>query len=335
MDFVITWVDGNDAVWQESKQKAAMRAGELSMADAGNERYRSWDNLQYWFRGVEKYAPWVDRIHLITCGHLPEWLNTAHPKLNIVKHSDYMPQDYLPCFNSDAIELNMHRISGLSEQFVYFNDDMFVINRLEERDFFRGGKPCDMLAFQPVIANPQNPTMSHIYLNNVLVLSKYYNKRKNVSKQPGAYFHPGYPPLYFFYNLLELGFPQYTGFYNVHGASPFLKSTFEELWEKEGAVLDETSRHTFRGDDVSQYLLKDWQKLSGNFVPMNVQKLTKYFNVSRHNEKLVRTIRSQNSKMVCINDADVGNGFDIAKKEINEALESIFPEKCSFELGKK
>ncbi len=82
-----------------------------------------------------------------------------HPKLHIVKHEDYIPKEFLPAFNSHVIEMYLHRIKGLSERFVYFNDDMFMIRPLCQTDFFKDGKPCDMLAFQPVVANSSNPTI--------------------------------------------------------------------------------------------------------------------------------------------------------------------------------
>jgi hypothetical protein len=80
--------------------------------------------------------------------------------------------------------------------------------------------------------------MSHLYLNNILVLAKYFDKRENVRRHPGDYFKPGYPPLYFFYNMLEMAFPLFTGLYTVHGPSPFLKETFEEVWEKVSEIFD-------------------------------------------------------------------------------------------------
>lgn len=83
IDFVITWVDGGDAAWQAEKNrygKEMYPAGASALRRAENddsdERYRDWDNLKYWFRGVEKYAPWVRKIHFVTWGHLPEWLLT-------------------------------------------------------------------------------------------------------------------------------------------------------------------------------------------------------------------------------------------------------------------
>ena len=122
IDFVVTWVDGNDPIWQAEKAKYSPNKN----ADNRNVRFRDWDNMQYWFRAVEKFAPWVNKIHFVTYGHLPKWLNTDNPKLNIVKHSDFIPKEYLPTFSSHSIELNLHRIEGLAERFVYFNDDMFL-----------------------------------------------------------------------------------------------------------------------------------------------------------------------------------------------------------------
>ena len=81
------------------------------------ERYRNWENLQYWFRGIEKFAPFVNKIHFITSSRVPEWLNMNNPKLNVVRHSDYIPEEYLPTFSSIPIELNLHRLEDLRRKF--------------------------------------------------------------------------------------------------------------------------------------------------------------------------------------------------------------------------
>ena len=328
IDFVITWVDGGDKAWRQQKAQYDPSVG----SDDDEVRYRDWDLLRYWFRGVEKYAPWVRKIHFITWGHLPSWLDTNHPKLHIVRHEDYIPQEYLPVFNSNLLEIYMHKIEGLSEKFVYFNDDFFVINHTKPEDFFVNGKPCDMLAFQPVVANPKNPVMSHLYLNNTLTLCKYFNKRENVKKYPGNYFKLGYPALYFFYNILELAFPLYTGFFTPHNPSPFCKSTFEEVWEKEHEQLEAMSKNRFRDNtDLTPYLFREWQKLSNNFHPKNVMKDFGYFNVANENKKLVETITKQKKKMICINDAQVDADFEELKKELQSAFMQILPEVSSFE----
>ena len=82
IDFVVTWVDGADETWRREKAKYAQETGD----DDRRERYRDWDLLRYWFRGVERYAPWVRNIHFVTWGHLPQWLDTRNPKLRIVRH---------------------------------------------------------------------------------------------------------------------------------------------------------------------------------------------------------------------------------------------------------
>ncbi len=328
IDFVITWVDGGDKAWRKEKASYNPAVG----ADDAEERYRDWELLRYWFRGVERFAPWVRKIHFITWGHLPEWLDTENPKLHIVRHEDYIPKEYLPTFNSNVLEIYMHRIEGLSEHFVYFNDDVHLIRETSREDFFKNGKPCDMLAFQPVVANPQNPVMSHLYLNNSLVLCKYFNKRENVRRHPGNYFKVGYPPMYFFYNMLEMAFPQFTGFFTVHGAAAYVRSTFEEIWSKEEAVLKKMSCHRFRSsEDVTHYLFREWQKLSNNFTPQNILRDFSYFEVGAENKKLFQTIRKQKKKIICINDQKIGTDFERVKQDVQDAFAAILPEVSSFE----
>jgi len=246
IDFVITWVDGNDPEWQREKKARLGHMGIPASVDDRKERYRDWDNLQYWFRGVEKYAPWVRKIHFVTWGHHPKWLNTEHTKLNIVRHEDFIPEKFRPTFNSHTIEWNFHRIPGLAEKFVYFNDDVFLLRSVKPENFFKNGKPVDMLALQPDVANVDNQTMPYIYLNNTMLLAKYFDKRTNIKKQSGAYFHIGYPPMYFLYNMLELAFPRFTGFYTVHGSAPLMKKTYQTMWNLEPELLTEVCSHPFR-----------------------------------------------------------------------------------------
>lgn len=329
IDFVVTWVDGSDELWKNEKAKYGQALGD----DDRSERYRDWGLMRYWFRGVEKYAPWVKTIHFVTCGHLPEWLDTNNPKLHIVRHEDYIPEEYLPTFNSNVPEIYLHKIEGLSEHFVYFNDDMFLLDRVKPRDFFRDGKPYDMLALQAVVANPLNPVMSHLYLNNSIVLSRHFDKRANMKRQPWSYFNISYPPTRFWYNVLECAFPLYTGFYTVHGPSPFCKSTFEEVWQKEGEVLKAMSGNRFRNrNDVTQYLFREWQKLSGEFKSGNSQRGFGYFEIAEDNGKLIRTVLGQKCRIICINDTCPDGDMSNVKAQIQGAFEKLFPETSGFEL---
>ncbi len=81
-------------------------------------RYRDYGLLRYWFRSVERFAPWVNRMFFVTCGQKPEWLDENNPRLRLVNHADYIPAACLPTFQSNTIELNLHRIPDLSERFV-------------------------------------------------------------------------------------------------------------------------------------------------------------------------------------------------------------------------
>lgn len=334
IDFVVTWVDGSDPVWLREKTEYLGReaGGGIAPIDAGNMRYQDHGLLRYWFRGVEKFAPWVRRIHFVTCGHLPPWLDAGHPKLHVVRHGDYMPEEFLPTFNSNAIEMGLHRIEGLAERFVYFNDDMFLLRCVGASYFFRDGMPRDMLAFQPLLVHAAYPAEIRSFLNNSIICARHFDKRENIKKQPGRYFHAGYPPFRLAYNLLELTFRSYTGFYNAHGPAPFLKRTFRDLWEAEGRVLAETESHRFRSkDDVTIYLFRDWQKLSGNFSPCNTSRDFAYFEFPENDPGLCRTIEGRKKKAICVNNADTGPSFDPIREELQAAFDAILPERSAFE----
>ena len=319
IDFVITWVDEADPIWYKEKLETLKKQGKAAeeMIDNSTSRYRDWDILKYWFRGVEKFAPWVNQIHFVTYGHVPDWLNEKHSKLHIVKHEDFIPQEFRPTFSSHPIEWNFHRIEWLTENFVYFNDDMFLIKKVSPEDFFRDERPVDMLALQPDVANADDQIMPYIYLNNAMVLAKYFDKRENMKKQPGAYFHPGYPLIYFGYNLLEMAFPRFTGFYTVNGPSPLKKESYRFFWKNEEELLHRVCCHPFRHkEDISQYVLREYQKLSGNFVPKNIHKFCRYFNLQPENPELVKTITKQKSKCICINDSNFEIPYEKVKQEL-------------------
>ena len=174
IDIVILWVDGADPLWLEEKAKYSPKKADYS-SDAN--RFRDWDNLQYFFRGIEKYAPWVGNIFFITWGHVPAWLNTDHPKLKIIRHSDYIPRQYLPTYNSNTIELNLHRIEQLSEQFILFNDDMFLIRPSKPEDFFMNGQPRDEFSLNPVLPMGEKYRIAHTIVNNMGVINTHFDKK--------------------------------------------------------------------------------------------------------------------------------------------------------------
>ena len=329
-DFVIIWVDGNDVEWQKEKN---LYDKNININNDSREiRFRDWENLKYWFRGVEKFAPWVNKIHFVTCGQKPKWLNTENPKLNLVNHSDYIPKQYLPTFNSNAIEINLHRIKGLSEQFVYFNDDMFLINKVERKDFFYKGKPCDSAVLNANISHRKNN--NHAESANMDIINDYFKKNEVLKKNFFKWFNFKYGKQ-LVRTICLLPWNDFPGILNSHLPNAFLKSTFETVWKKEKSVLEETSSHKFRYIlDVNQWIFEDWQIASGNFHPRksNIGKTYAICDDDSFNKKIYDIIRKQKMKMICVNDMVLNTDFEIKKQQLIEAFEKILPEKSSFEL---
>ncbi|TGA92561.1 stealth conserved region 3 domain-containing protein [Streptomyces sp. MZ04] len=128
VDAVYTWVDDSDPEWRARREAALGGPDDGSSADHGAVRFRNRDELRYSLRSLAMYAPWIRHIYLVTAGQTPSWLNADHPDVTVVDHRDLFadPDAALPTFNSHAIESQLHRIEGLSEHFLYFNDDMFL-----------------------------------------------------------------------------------------------------------------------------------------------------------------------------------------------------------------
>lgn len=326
IDFVLIWVDGNDIEWQKQRNIYAGKSEE----DLAEYRFRDWDNLKYWFRGVEKFAPWVNNIYFVTCGHYPKWLNLNHPKLKFVKHEDYIPKEYLPTFSANPIETNLHRLKGLEEQFVFFNDDMFLINFVTEKDFFENKKPKYVAGLSPIIT--VNNIYNHLLLNDIFIINQNFNKNDVIKKNFSKWFKIKYGMKTLFKTLLLLPFDNFTAFQTTHMPTPLLKSTMKELWENEKEVLERTSQNRFRSvEDVNQYLFSWYDIARGNFESANI-KNGKYYDMSGNNEKVVNDIKRQKSKMICLNDSSMRFDFEKTKKEIIDAFETILPEKSSFEI---
>lgn len=337
LDFVITWVDGNDPVWQAEKAKYSGK----SNGDGRAKRYREWEMLPYWFRSVEKCAPWVNRIHFVTVGHLPPWLNTEHPKLNIVKHSDYIPEKYLPTFSCRPIELNIHRIPGLTDEFVYFNDDMFLLQPVTEEIFFRNGLPCDSGLLQASHINgldengnflkPENYNSSNVY--NLVPINRNFKKKQCIRKNFSKWYNLKYGSA-LMRTILLAPWSNFTGFRNFHLPYSYRRKTFEEAWEKEEYLLDRACSHKFRDStDISSRMFSFWQLAKGDFYPRS-PKAGKYYSVCNNeakNEELFRTIEQKSHKMICINDEYSADDFEGVKARLLAAFEKAFPEKSSFE----
>ncbi len=328
IDFVITWVDMNDPEWQAEFAKYSGGRSEPKNS-VSKARFRDNGFLKYWFRGVDTFAPWVRKIHFVTCGQKPDWLDTGNPKLNLVKHSDIIPSQFLPCYNSTVIERYIHKIPGLAEHFVYFNDDFYIISPVGEERFFKNGLPCDIAAFS------YNPSWSQWYRrvwNNVRIINQHFDKREVMSRDHDKWFNPIYGSKAR-WNYILRPYGKFITLRTPHNAQPYLKSTFDEVWAVAGKELTEASANRFRADsDLTPELFRTWQICRGNFEPYNTYSDTKMFPLMVRPKQAARTIREQSRKLVCLNDNVHIRNYDLVMENIRAAFHSILPQKSSFEL---
>ncbi|MER6444686.1 hypothetical protein DEJ51_11800 [Streptomyces venezuelae] len=142
VDAVITWVDAADPAWRSRRDRAAQAGsaagtGGGTGVDLADNRYRDRGELRYCLRAIAAYAPWIRHVFLVTDDQAPDWLDTCHPDITVVDHRELSTDPDAPeVFNSHAIESRLHRIPGLAEHFVYFNDDIFIGRPQRPQDYF-------------------------------------------------------------------------------------------------------------------------------------------------------------------------------------------------------
>ena len=332
IDFVVTWLDDNDPNW---KQQYSHYRGVQRKEDQG--RFRDWDFFRYWFRAVETYAPWVHKVFLVTNGKFPDWINDDCPKLVLVKHSDYIPNEYLPTFCSRTIELNMHRIEGLSEHFVYFNDDMFLNSAVSPEDYFKDGLPCDCnkerLIWVPTY-HPDNKFGTDITLYcDIALLNHHFERNKTVKESFRRWFglHLGLKGI--LASFLSLKPNHFIDFEWRHFEQPFLKSAFQEAWASEGGMLQKSCTR-FRNDvSLNSYFIRYWQFATNRFYPSTL----KYGRAYNLNPNLIKSIlndfNNKRVKSICLNDTPKvsPSEYESMKVVLQEAFARKFPRPSSFE----
>ncbi len=138
IDIVFSWVDGASIEWQRARARR-MESYVIGEGDGAEARYRQIDELKYALRSVNLFAPWIRKIFIVTDSPVPAWLD-EHPRVTIVRSEDFFPDlSALPTHNSHAIESQLHHIDGLSEHFLYSNDDMFFGRPVSPSMFFSPG----------------------------------------------------------------------------------------------------------------------------------------------------------------------------------------------------
>ncbi|WP_434157011.1 stealth family protein [Clavibacter michiganensis] len=138
IDMVFSWVDGNDPEFQKRRAER-MKDVVVGEGDDSEARFRQIDELKYALRSVYLFAPWVRRIFIVTDSPKPSWL-ADHPAVTFVRSEEFFTDPAaLPTHNSQAVESQLQHIPGLSEHFLYSNDDMFFGRPVQPGMFFSPG----------------------------------------------------------------------------------------------------------------------------------------------------------------------------------------------------
>ncbi|MCF0235369.1 MAG: Stealth CR1 domain-containing protein [Bacteroidaceae bacterium] len=336
IDFVMCWVDGGDPVWQ---QKRCQYKG--TPYQHSDTRYREWGILRYWFRAVEQYAPWVNHIYFITDGQCPEWLNLDSPKLTLVDHRDFIPHEHLPTFQANTIELNLHRIKGLSEHFVFFNDDMYINAPIEPTYYYKDGLPCDATLESLFLGRSYSPVdewgISLIDFCNTHVINAHFD-RKTVVAQARCKWLGGYLGLKYQLQALIIslfGRREFQHFYTPHNEKPFLKSVYKEAWEREPKMLTQSCTRFRENTNLSSYFMRYWQLCTQRFTPTppRFDRRKVYALSLRNISTIAACMHDDKVTSLCLNDAsDISREeFEAVKTQIQRLFAEKLPERSSFE----
>lgn len=291
MDIVITYVNGLDPIWQQDYERH-------TNTPVLEKRFRDWGTLRYLFRGIEKNMPFIKNVFLIVSheSQVPEWINRQTVK--VILHNDIIPQEYLPTFNCNPIEMHLHRIEGLSEEYLYFNDDMFPMLPCSETDFFRQGKG--------VIGMGQHWMATNMY--------KHICRNSDRLARSKAGLAPS----------IRFLRPQ-------HICSPMLKSVCEELYSKAQIEILASLSRTRTGNDLNQYLYLDYMYLNGHIINEKLSK--KHISVGVASASTIKKeLLQPTRKLICINDVHLSERkYALLHETIHQSFEQAFPIASKYE----
>lgn len=293
MDIVITYVNGNDECWLQSY-------AEHTKVPILTKRFRDWGMLPYLFRGIEQNMPFVRKVYLVVAceSQVPQWINRE--KVKVVLHSDFIPQRFLPTFNSNTIEMYLHRISGLDERFLYFNDDMFPMLPCKEDDFFRDDK--SIIHFSSHVFVGANMYKQICKNSDQLVRSLLGLKHSNRFIRP------------------------------QHICSPMRKSLSEELFVRAQQEIEKSITVTRTAENYTQYIYLDYLYYKGYIIDQRLS--NKHISVALSTPKKVSNyILHPSRQLLCINDVHLGEKHYLSMRSaIQEAFGERFSKKSKYEL---
>ena len=311
IDLVYIWVDGNDPQWQ-TKRNAFVKMEDVKTEENCKGRYANNDELKYSLRSVEKHAPWIRRIFIVTDNQTPEWLDTSNKKIKIIDHKEIVSQEGTPCFNPSVIGCYLFKIQNLSEHFLYANDDMFFNDNVLPDFFFKKD------GFPFVRLKKETFGKWHYRM--------YYLSKFLMGKQPGRYSKTIMDALL----LAEKISGRYYSGMPHHNIDAFNKSVFCEAIEetfKEQAEKALTN-HTRSMDDL-QVAIVSYYALATNRGHLKYVGNSESMRIPVQKNDFMKRLLARNPKLFCLNDNQRVTDED--RKRIKPFLEELFPEKSTFE----
>ena len=307
IDLVFPYVDCNDPVWQKV-YKEERRKNDLP-TDISQVRFREWNNLKYLFRSIEKFTPWIGNVYMIVSNkeQVPEWVDTD--EVHIVLHKDIIPEQFLPTFNSCTIEMFLGNIKGLSERFIYANDDMYFLKPLKEEDFFENAVPK-----LSVKTDKGLETMfKKVEWKCLTTIANYFGKK--------------------------LPDPVEEGFLKLpHTFIPMSTETVRIISKIFKPEIYSSISQFRKAKNFNQYIYTYYQLFSGSYLE---SKRSYKYTSFRDNDviskakDIAKDITEQKYDSICINDVvefKNDSEFEMIKTIINSALEKILPNKSKYEL---
>lgn len=313
IDIVVTYVK-DDKEWRDQfnywkRIETGIGKNDINNRQAfGEERLRDWGTFKYWFRGIEKNCPWINKVFLVVQNEkqIPDWLDRTNPRLRIVYHEEFIPNELLPVFNIIPILMYLDNIKDLGEYYLISDDDEFFLNPIKEDRFLKEGKPVhkdNRIPFE-YYSGEQLQTSDnvffHILNNNLRIESKYMKE----------------PVKYGFYHLPDIR------------KKSFNQKIMNENYDK---ILESQKVSKFRHHkNISATIFSDLLKICNESYIDN----TLYDNCSYCCLKSNVDFEIYRDKdIVCFNDTELLDDYDITNKRLVEFLESKLPEKSSFEKG--
>ena len=286
IDYVVPMVFPDDLDWQRNFLKVGSTYARQKQVEF--VRYRSWRTEHLLIRCVKKFMPWIRTIYIILAQESQKkpWMDDEG--VRVVYHKDFIPERYLPTFNSRTIEMFLKDIPDISDLFIYGNDDMFPVAPLSEEDFFVDGLPCLHHTLRPY---PEAPNAFHIAaLGGLNFIAGQFGRHCDK-------------------NWLKGG----------HSMTPMVKGTWEYLWGRYGKEIEGSISPFRNSKNFNQWLCPWWHHHAGRYVDHAPRR--RYTGVRKSVEEVVGTIMSEGLQIVCVNDNECESDYMKYGRAVASALE--------------